>query len=47
MADLELSTLDGAGSPLVVALIGEFDVANVDPLKECLAPGFWKAPAKR
>jgi anti-anti-sigma factor len=37
MGELELSTLDGDGSPLVVSLIGEFDIANVGPLKECLA----------
>ena len=37
MGELELSTLDGRGSPLVVSLIGEFDAANIGPLKDCLA----------
>jgi len=37
VGEIELSTLDGAGSPLVVSMIGEFDVSSVAPLKDCLA----------
>jgi anti-anti-sigma factor len=37
VGELELSTLDGAGSPLVVAMIGEFDLSSIDLLKDCLA----------
>jgi anti-anti-sigma factor len=37
VGEVELSRLDGPGSPLVVALIGEFDLSNVQPLKHCLA----------
>ena len=36
MGQLELSTMDGAGSPPVVSMIGEFDKSNVAPLKDCL-----------
>jgi anti-anti-sigma factor len=37
VAQLEVSALDGPGSPVVLAMIGEFDLANVQPLKDCLA----------
>jgi anti-anti-sigma factor len=37
VAELELSTLDGPGSPLVLSMVGKFDLSNVDPLKNCLA----------
>src|SRR2546421_7740588 len=37
VGELELSTLDGAGSPLVVSMIGEFDLSSIAPLKDCLA----------
>jgi anti-anti-sigma factor len=37
VGELELSTVDGAGSPLVVSMIGEFDLSSIAPLKDCLA----------
>lgn len=37
MAQLEVSRSDGPGSPVILSMIGEFDLVNVQPLRDCLA----------